>query len=118
VDGKDDWQSWCKSEEFALDSFAYRSIIRLGSQERICWVDDPKKLDQRYGREASLSTFAQRGIDWQAVADDYAGCIIAPYNWEYRLNLMWYYGWDCASGCIWDARVIESIDCIDAQAVT
>jgi hypothetical protein len=26
-----------------------------------------------------------------------------------RMGLMWYYGWDCASGCIWDTSVIERV---------
>ncbi len=47
-------------------------------------------------------------LEWDKVKDKYQGIIIAPYQWECRLALetCWYYGWDCASGCIWD------LDCI------
>jgi hypothetical protein len=24
-------------------------------------------------------------------------------------NCGWYYGWDCASGCIWDSAAVERV---------
>ena len=46
-------------------------------------------------------------IDWPKVAERYDGIIIAPYQWSRRLDgPMWYYGWDCASGCVWRARAV------------
>jgi len=52
-------------------------------------------------------------INWPAVAEKYDGIIIAPYIWQRRLSdnpdHFWYYGWDCASGCIWNTEVIEEI---------
>jgi hypothetical protein len=48
-------------------------------------------------------------IDWLRVAQKSAGIIIAPYIWERRLHLPWYYGWDCASGCVWDAAAVLSV---------
>ena len=50
--------------------------------------------------------------NWAPTAAQYAGVIIAPYQWERRLDgdaSDWYYGWDCASGCIWNADAIASI---------
>ena len=26
------------------------------------------------------------------------------------MKLLWYHGWDCASGCIWDLKAIDSIN--------
>lgn len=48
-------------------------------------------------------------LDWLKVKQKYQGIIIAPYQWKCRMaqETKWYYGWDCASGCIWD------LDCID-----
>jgi hypothetical protein len=50
-------------------------------------------------------------IDWSKVAKDFDGIVITPYLWERRLDhhVNWYYGWDCASGCIWNTSVIETI---------
>jgi hypothetical protein len=50
------------------------------------------------------------GIDWGRVAEQYHGIVIAPYQWSLRLDLMWYYGWDCASGCIWDTWIVERVE--------
>lgn len=47
------------------------------------------------------------GIAWTAVADRWDGIIIAPYQWTRRYDLAWYYGWDCASGCIWNLDAID-----------
>ncbi len=49
-------------------------------------------------------------INWKKVQDDgYYGIDISPYIYEMRMVLMWYYGWDCSSQCIWDYRGIKSI---------
>ena len=41
--------------------------------------------------------------DWKLIAQEFDGIEIAPYQWEIRMdyNFFWYYGWDCASGCLW-----------------
>jgi hypothetical protein len=53
-----------------------------------------------------------RSINWAGVAKDYQGVIIAPFVWDRRLHdaYSWYYTWDCASGCIWDAAAIERVE--------
>ena len=47
-------------------------------------------------------------IDWPRVAKDYAGIEICPYLYS-RRDTMWYYGWDVASGCIWDPSGIKEL---------
>ena len=48
-------------------------------------------------------------IDWKKVQDDgWAGIQICPYRSEARYSSMWYYGWDVASGCIWDPAGLQS----------
>lgn len=49
-----------------------------------------------------------RSIDWLRVKTQYGGIEIAPYQWKRRLSSFWYYGWDCASGAIWDRDVLIS----------
>jgi hypothetical protein len=48
-------------------------------------------------------------IDWARIQEQYGGLIIAPYQWSVRLDFLWYYGWDCASACLWDLTVIQSV---------
>ncbi len=74
------------------------------------------EFNERYAKRVILGGEDFAGyIDWIKVAKQYAGLIIAPYQWGYRLEpgTHWYYGWDCASGCIWDASVIERIEAIE-----
>ena len=47
-------------------------------------------------------------IDWPRVAKDYAGIEICPYL-DSRRDIMWYYGWDVASGCVWDPSGIKEL---------
>jgi hypothetical protein len=48
--------------------------------------------------------------NWERVARDYDGVIISPYQFNRRMTLMWYYPWDCASGCIWrPTRVVQQV---------
>lgn len=52
------------------------------------------------------------GIDWPWVADSYDGIVIAPYCHARRFfaaGHLWYYPWDCSSGCVWRARAVESL---------
>jgi len=50
-------------------------------------------------------------IDWPKVAEHYAGIEICPYLVEKRMDddSFWYYGWDVASGCVWDPSGIKEI---------
>jgi hypothetical protein len=50
-----------------------------------------------------------RMINWKRVAKDYDGIIIAPYIASRRLSIQtpWYYGWDVASGCVWNIDAIR-----------
>jgi len=50
-------------------------------------------------------------IDWKKVAKEYNGIEIWPYQWKcgHDPKCFWYYSWDCASGCIWNARIIEKV---------
>lgn len=79
-------------------------------------VDESRLLRIASGRdiEAFGARYAGRGrrgdnIDWRKVEQaGYAGIEIAPYLHDYRMDpdFSWYYGWDVASGCIWDVSII------------
>ena len=114
IDGEDDWASWCRSENYADIDAQYRHRVRLADDARILTLTSVEALDdftERYG-EAWPGMYRDKmsRINWHEVAATWQGIVIAPYQWRRRLALTWYYGWDCASGCIWDARAIASVD--------
>jgi len=48
--------------------------------------------------------------NWHTIAQAYAGIEICPYQWKRRLEYSWYYGWDVASGCIWDTNIVQEVE--------
>ena len=122
VEGDEDgWRDWCLSEDFSLDRLAITSRIELADDAQILRVDSAAGIDELgrlFGVESEYWTgprpYFDR-IDWARVAELYQGIVIAPYIWSRRLNggAFWYYGWDCASGCIWDASAIARIDVVE-----
>ena len=58
--------------------------------------------------QSNLSdTGHRRLIYWKKVADKYDGIEINPYQFEARYQYLWYYGWDIASGCIWNLKNVK-----------
>jgi hypothetical protein len=119
VDGEHDWYWWCRAERFPCGHLRYK--VRIQHEERLLWITSPDELHaftEKYNVDVT-SYFHVDGkpdlnwyghyIDWKAVAKAYGGIIIAPYQWSLRMQYMWYYTWDCASGCIWDADCIRSL---------
>lgn len=113
------WPQWCIMEDFDGSIKHNRYEITLQEETRVLWISDAGgilALTARYGLSRRLSNapsmlYQEGGIDWAAVAEDFDGIIIAPYIWSLRLHreTSWYYGWDCASGCIWRARAIANV---------
>jgi hypothetical protein len=108
--GDDGWRSWCESEEFNLAGLDHETEFVLAPGHNVLVIESPEALsafDQEYNVGLhDRSPFTILGIDWNRVAEDYDGIIITPYQWEHRFGLMWYYGWDCASGCIWNLHAL------------
>jgi hypothetical protein len=124
VDGEDDWPSWCHSEGFCEDRLVHRFRITLADDANILQLVGEggiRSLTQEYGvtPQGITGRFGLRDshwIDWPRIAQQYKGVIISPYCWGSRLEVAWYYGWDCASGCIWDASAIASVAEIPATS--
>lgn len=113
IDG--DWERWCKDEEMSwIDGPRYE--ITLGAESILMLVSSEAILEfskEFMGTEhpvlrslPSMKMF----IDWPAVAKRWDGIEIAPYDWNLRLDhrVSWYYGWDCASGCIWRPKGVTA----------
>ncbi len=114
VDGEDDWEKWCVAESFHLPSLAIRHRVTLAPHANILLIDSVAGIDQLTRQYSNDVTRWRRYIDWQPIGKLYDGIIIAPYQWERRLDgdAGWYYSWDCASGCIWHPRAIASIEVV------
>jgi hypothetical protein len=108
----DEWIEWTKTDmpEW-LESSDYLYEVKLGDGVlRITNVEEFDWLQQKYLR---AGRFGDQVMDWKAIQDDgYSGIEICPYASYARMEADWYYGWDVASGCIWDSRGIVEINLI------
>lgn len=101
------WADWCTSEDWNVERLAYKTEIVVRPEANILHLTSPEALTE-FTQKFSKTMFKHvQMIDWSAVKSLHQGIIIAPYQWSRRLDLMWYYGWDCASGCIWDTSVVD-----------
>jgi hypothetical protein len=109
------WPEWCKDEDFLPIGDYQRHIVAFEDGARLLVLDTPESLDlltNVFGVDAlpHIPGLDRRVIDWQAVeAAGYDGVLITPYHWQRRLAHMWYYGWDCASGVVWNMDAIMRI---------
>ena len=110
------WFEWCEAEQFCLDRLEFATRIILKDDADILRISNEEELIAFHKR---FCTNLHPGIasfpplpSWDVVAMRYRGIIIAPYIWSMRLHteMLWYYTWDCASGCVWDASAIERLE--------
>jgi hypothetical protein len=116
VQDKDDWFNWCMEEEFCTYRLAIRHEVEIDFSS-ILVIDTPEKLEafqDKYSAHNYFNTF----IHWPRVASKYSEIIIAPYFQKYAREYIWYFGWDCASGCLWAAKdVVKKINsaCLEVE---
>lgn len=123
VEGPDDWKAFCQTTTIFDDSFEHTYEVKLKDDANILRLSSPEDIDAFEAewikpdpdyQKAGLGRGHQ--IDWQGVAAKYQGIIITPYIWPRRFSAgVWYYGWDCASGCIWNAAAIASVEEVDQE---
>lgn len=109
VEGEYDWPWWCINERFGLERLACATEIILRADHNVLIIPTVAALDE-FAHVYRKDDHGIRVIDWERVRQQHQGVIIAPYQWDRRLarHTHWYYGWDCASGVIWDANAIEA----------
>jgi hypothetical protein len=83
VDG--DWRRWCEDEDFGLDGQRYLFRVDLG-ECNVLKVDTLGALDGFHNRFIRREPAWFERIDWAAVAAQYDGVEIAPYQWTRRLQ--------------------------------
>lgn len=117
------WKEWCETQEFCLDCLKYAHEITFKPDAKILHLKSPQEiwdLSEKYPSEPNkniLPMFFGKpyGINWVNMKKDYQGIIIAPYQWPCRLSVhcIWYYGWDCSSGCVWDLNCIDKFELVE-----
>lgn len=114
IEGDYDWKWWCEAENFNIENLVVSYEIELKEDANILHLKTPEEIIE-FTKQYALSTkdwdieYDRYQLKWDKVKEKYQGIIISPYQWDCRLRLgtSWYYGWDCASGCIWDLECIK-----------
>lgn len=115
VDGEHDWPSWCELENFTATGEQYHYGVSISPAANVLHLkseDEIRMFHAKYILPYKNKFMAH--IDWLSVSKKYDGLIIAPYCWPLRLDsdVNWYYSWDCASGCIWNAEAIDGMELV------
>ena len=111
------WSQWCQDNDFRLKGLKYKTTIKVDTSNVfvIQSVEELKEFNSKYGikkgnfKKDPYFLLEDYFINWDLLKNTHKGIIITPYLHQVRLEYMWYYGWDCASGCIWDTSCCEII---------
>jgi len=106
-----EWIDWCKSEMphwvgkyFYSVDIGSSNILKIKSALELITFTKQYEIS----KYPDLPFFDRHTfIDWPSVANKYDGIEIAPYQYSVRYDYMWYYGWDVASGCIWNLKNVK-----------
>ncbi len=106
-----DWLSWVKGENFNVNKYIVKNKITINKQAKILLLSDFDDLVHFTANFKFENPNSWTGIKWQKVEKIYDGILITPYIWKGRFNnkTPWYYGWDCASRCIWNHKAIKDV---------
>ena len=104
----DAWVEWVRSESPEwLEASNYLYEVKTdGKVLKISNDEEFEELEAEFGIQSPFG----RLIDWELIQKEgYGGIEICPYNMQRRMKSDWYYGWDVASGCIWDSSSIQDV---------
>lgn len=111
VPGPHDWPAYLSGN--GIPQRPYRIRIDIVPDARLLVLADPEAVltfGSEYGLGEAWGTGFPPGhaIDWERVEAKWQGIVIAPFQTTLRRDprCRWYFGWDCACACIWDADAI------------
>ena len=106
-----EWIDWTRSE---MPEWTYKYIYTVDTGNtnvlQIKTHVELKQFSREYQSNVSDTGYRREAgetIDWKKVASKYDGIEINPYQFEARYQYMWYYGWDIASGCVWNLSGVK-----------
>jgi hypothetical protein len=101
------WIDWVNSE---IPEWNYEHIFKINvNPNKVLQINNLDELIEFDNKYSSGDKY-YKNIDWSKVAQSYDGIEINPYQYKARMSLNWYYGWDIASGCIWNPNAIINIE--------
>lgn len=114
------WKEFCTvgiTDGYGKYDSTYNVILKDSGYHILHITDDRhfEKFHKMYSVNHPADPDGTKGfdkmIDWPRVAEDYAGIEICPYLSDKRNDddAFWYYGWDVASGCIWNPQGVEEL---------
>jgi len=112
-----DWIDWVLSEMpgwFSTNIYSLKidkeDVRQIKTEDELVRFSRHWMLPNK--KHWSQLDYPRNSIDWPSIANDYKGIEICPYQRSLRFDdsVGWYYGWDVASGCIWDTSCIISVD--------
>jgi len=98
------WSHWCKDNDYGSLECRKDFQIDLSHVFVLTNYYEIKAFTEYFRLNHHMENFH---IDWARLKKTHTGILITPYCWEARLQFLWYYGWDCASACIWDLRILK-----------
>lgn len=122
-----EWMSWempdwLNSVKYLYElDIDYSKMLVIDTEEKLILFD--KMQQDRTKRHNDVNSYTDKmggfwGIDWKPIMQNYYGIEICPYQSSQRHSINWYYTWDVASGCIWNAKAIKSVklaDTVDSE---
>ena len=112
------WKAFCETGfSYGYSKYDKQYNVVLNDYEILFIPDEHhfEKFYEMYSTNHPADPAGTRGfdkmIDWPQVSRDYAGIEICPYLYSKRMDedSFWYYGWDVASGCVWDPKGIQDL---------
>ncbi len=106
------WVDWLEGQGYSLSDrdWGGKYIYKLKLGSGMLFIRNAHQLDDFTDDfEADTKYGGDQFIDWREVAKKYKGIEIAPYQPSRRTKYLWYYGWDVASGCIWNASAVSKV---------
>lgn len=110
TDGSDEsWYEYCKNAGW-YEKVTHKHELSISYDANLY------KITDYYSGEHFTQLFAtpeshKMEIDWQAVYAAYDGITLFPYTKSNR----WMESWSCASGCIWNTRVITNLALVEVK---
>ena len=102
-----DWLKFVETEMPELQETAtmvYAIGYEPGKMLRVTSPKQAERVSYRY------LDYDSKRVDWGKVSTKYAGIECCPYpvGDKTKIDNLWYYAFDMASGCIWDASAISN----------
>lgn len=121
----DEWLQHLKKTNFRMNMYSYLYELEIDMNE-VLHISTLKQLHEFTKKFCSKSDCF--GLDWTSIVKTIkkSGLVISPnlktIIWKYKEDVEdyfkgndWYLTWDIASGVIWDAKAIKSIQLIYAK---